>query len=433
MAQAVVIGGGPTGLATAMLLARQGLETVVVDRDPEPPDAASAAWDSWERRSVTQFHQVHLLQAGGRSLLQTHLPAVIDEMASAGVPAYNVLERLARALPDGPGDVDFGAFETRTTCRRPFMELGFVNAARRSAGVEVRHGTAVTELLSGPSVVDGVPHVTGVKTETGETISADVVVDAAGRRTPVPGLLESIGAQRPLEHAQDVGFVYNTRYYRGAVPPEYLATPWLRSGRSRPDPARGRGLLVGDLVPLPKGQGDAEESGTPRCSTGWSARLPLHAHWVDGEATIRSSRWPAPPTPPGPISSTAFRAPRVWCRSETPGDSPTRQSAAASPSGSSMPWVRPLRSPITSTTSGDGPGLGPSHRGATVPWHDSTVEIDRVRGPEVEAFRLGLPTPTIQMTPGWSDCGAFGSAIHYDAQVLAQYGEIMNCKTLPLT
>jgi hypothetical protein len=97
---------------------------------------------------VTQFHQVHLLQAEGRSLLQTHLPEAIDEMASAGVPAYNLIEQLARAIPGGPGDVDFGAFETRTTCRRPLMEFGFVNAARRSPGVELRNSTVVTELVS---------------------------------------------------------------------------------------------------------------------------------------------------------------------------------------------------------------------------------------------------------------------------------------------
>jgi phytoene dehydrogenase-like protein len=43
MAKAVVIGGGPTGLAAEMLLAQRGLETVVLDRDPQASDTASAA------------------------------------------------------------------------------------------------------------------------------------------------------------------------------------------------------------------------------------------------------------------------------------------------------------------------------------------------------------------------------------------------------
>ena len=33
MADIVVLGGGPTGLATAILLAQEGLDIVVLDRD----------------------------------------------------------------------------------------------------------------------------------------------------------------------------------------------------------------------------------------------------------------------------------------------------------------------------------------------------------------------------------------------------------------
>lgn len=50
MADIVVLGGGPTGLATSLLLAQQGLDVVVLDRDEAAPDDPEEAWESWQRR-----------------------------------------------------------------------------------------------------------------------------------------------------------------------------------------------------------------------------------------------------------------------------------------------------------------------------------------------------------------------------------------------
>jgi 2-polyprenyl-6-methoxyphenol hydroxylase-like FAD-dependent oxidoreductase len=161
MSNAVVIGAGPTGLATAMLLAQQGLEVVVLDRDDPAPSDAQRAWADWGRRSVAQFHQVHYLQPAGRALLEEHLPDVASQMVAAGAVRFNLAERRARFLPGGPDDVDFSTFETITTCRRPVLEFGFVAAARSCPGVEIRSNCPVTELLTGPEVIDGVPHVIG--------------------------------------------------------------------------------------------------------------------------------------------------------------------------------------------------------------------------------------------------------------------------------
>ena len=80
MADVVIMGGGPTGLAPAILLAQKGLDTVVLDRDEAPPDDLEEAWESWQRRSVGQFRLVHYVQPGGRALMEQHLPTVFTEM-----------------------------------------------------------------------------------------------------------------------------------------------------------------------------------------------------------------------------------------------------------------------------------------------------------------------------------------------------------------
>jgi len=65
-------------------------------------------------------------------------------------------------------------------------------------------------------------------------------------------------------------------------------------------------------------------------------------------------------------------------------------------------------------------------------WHDATVQFDRVRGPEVEAFRLGQPDPHDAHDPMVAGFRAFASASHYDAQVLTWFGEQLSCITLPM-
>ena len=70
-------------------------------------------------------------------------------------------------------------------------------------------------------------------------------------------------------------------------------------------------------------------------------------------------------------------------------------------------------------------------RDQVAPWHDSTAEFDRIRGPEVEAFRLGRPDPHDPRDLLVARSRAFDSARHYDTQVLHWYGEISSCNSLP--
>jgi 2-polyprenyl-6-methoxyphenol hydroxylase-like FAD-dependent oxidoreductase len=71
----VVVGGGICGLGTAMLLARDGHDVTLLERDPDPvPETALDAWARWERKGVAQFRQPHNFMPGLRRVLEAELP-----------------------------------------------------------------------------------------------------------------------------------------------------------------------------------------------------------------------------------------------------------------------------------------------------------------------------------------------------------------------
>jgi 2-polyprenyl-6-methoxyphenol hydroxylase-like FAD-dependent oxidoreductase len=102
------------------------------------------------------------------------------------------------------------------------VESTIARSAERERGVEIRRGTGVRGLVVEPAR-DGRPsHVSGVVTERGETLRADLVIDAGGRRSMLGDWLAAAGAPAPVEERADSGYVYYGRHYRssdGAMPP----------------------------------------------------------------------------------------------------------------------------------------------------------------------------------------------------------------------
>lgn len=223
MARVVVVGAGIGGQVASLLLAADH-EVVLLERDPAPPPAsATEAWEAWERRGVGQFRLLHYFQPRMRILLEAELPNVVQELESAGALRLNPVAAAPDFATGGwrEGDERFEAL----TARRPVYEAALAAATAAAAGIDVRRGTAVAGLVT--AAVDGttgVPHVVGVRTEDGEEVRADVVVDATGRRSPLPRWLDAIGAAAPVEELEDLGFVYYGRHFKsadGSIPPAF--------------------------------------------------------------------------------------------------------------------------------------------------------------------------------------------------------------------
>jgi 2-polyprenyl-6-methoxyphenol hydroxylase-like FAD-dependent oxidoreductase len=173
MPEIIVLGGGVGGLASALLLARDGHEVTVLERDADPvPATLDEALEAWPRRGVAQFTQAHYLLPRGRAVLDEVLPDIRDALAAAGACWFDVLGLMPAAMTDRaprPGDERF----TTITARRGLIEWVLARAAAEEPGVVVRRGTEAESLLA--RRVDGIPHVTGVRTTGGDERSSRVI------------------------------------------------------------------------------------------------------------------------------------------------------------------------------------------------------------------------------------------------------------------
>ncbi|HEY2263994.1 MAG TPA: FAD-dependent monooxygenase [Streptosporangiaceae bacterium] len=283
MARILILGAGLGGLSTAMLVALEEHQVTVLERDPAappPPEHTDAAWEGWQRRGVNQFRLPHFMMPRWWSLLRTELPDVRSPLEAAGARHLNTVAELpvARRGPMRDGDERFDT----VTARRPVLEAA-LSAAAAAAGVTIRRGVTVTGLTTDGNA--DTPRVTGVLTENGAAITADLVVDCGGRRSVLGSWLQAAGARRPAEERADCGFVYYARHFRA---------------RDGEQPAMLGNLLQSydslSVLTLPADNGTWSVVLTTssrdqalrvlREPARWHAalaRYPLAAHWADGE------------------------------------------------------------------------------------------------------------------------------------------------------
>jgi 2-polyprenyl-6-methoxyphenol hydroxylase-like FAD-dependent oxidoreductase len=213
MSRIVQIGGGIVGLATSLLLARDGHDVTVIERDPAPPPSPDQAWTDWERRGVNQFRLLHFFAARFRNIVEPNIPEVIAAFEGAGALRLNPLREAPVEVTGGFRDSD-AKYDT-ITARRPVAEAAIASVVAKNDQVVVQRGTAVAGLLTNGGS-GRVPHVVGVRTDAGEELRADLVIDCSGRRSTLPTMLTDIGAGPPREEKADCGFVYYGRHFTSA-------------------------------------------------------------------------------------------------------------------------------------------------------------------------------------------------------------------------
>jgi 2-polyprenyl-6-methoxyphenol hydroxylase-like FAD-dependent oxidoreductase len=425
----IVLGAGVCGLATGMLLRRDGHEVTILERDREPvPNSPQEAWEQWTRAGVAQFRQPHYLQSRGRIVLEEELPDVLLALEAAGGLRFDPLVVMPPTITDRSPREGDERFMT-ITARRPVLEQVLSSAADADSGLQIRRGVCVRGIVT--EVHRGIAHVSGVRTEAGEEFRADLVVDAMGRRSELPRWLGEADARPIHEEVEDSGFIYYTRYFRsrkGARP--LFKAPLLT------------GLGTFSVLTLPCDNemwsvtlfisaGDRPLKRL-RLADPWTALVaacPRHAQWLDGE----------------PIGGVLAMSGLV--------DRHRRFSVGGRPVATGIAAVGDA-CVCTNPTNGRGMALGLMHvqrlrdvirahlddpyefaeawdavtEAELMPWYRENVEEDRARIGEMEALRNGLK-PEAPSTPSAMLRQALLAAVPRDPDAFRAFLASRSCLT----
>jgi 2-polyprenyl-6-methoxyphenol hydroxylase-like FAD-dependent oxidoreductase len=435
MADVVVLGGGICGLAAAMMLARDGHDVTVLERDtPEPPASIPDAFEGWDRPGVNQFKLGHYMHPRFRHVLDDNLPDVRDRLFAGGALRYDLVTATRpSAVPDDPHPGDDRYWTV--TARRPVLEAAFAQAAAEEDGLRVERGVTAAGLLTGAESAPGVPHVVGVTTEDGREIRADVVVDAMGRRSAIGEWIAAAGGRRPQEEAEPNGFAYYGRYFKskdGRLPEvrsPLLTAVGTMSALTLPSD-NDTWVVIAVAV-----TGDAPMKQL-RFEDKWRrvmGSLPTVAHWLDGEpiddflsmAGILD-RYRAFVVDGVPVATGLLAVADAW--------------ACTNPSlgrGVSLGvWHAAMLRDLLRTSNGDPASTALAWHAATEetlrPWYDAQIAMDRARIAEIDALREGREPPgpadddiQAQMTK------AFITASQHDADCFRAFLEVQGCLATP--
>ncbi|QIS24774.1 NAD(P)-binding protein [Nocardia terpenica] len=232
----MVIGGGIAGTLAAWALRGHAARVLVVERGTYP-----AAPDF--RDGVPQGRHAHLLLEGGHRALEAMMPGIRAELAAAGAVSVRMsgdhgLRWLSSAGWMAPHATDLAFL----SCTRPVIDhvvrarLYDESAVRTVDGTDIEflQNAAVVGLLGDARAVSGVRIRTrGHLTES--RLSAELVVDASGRRSLLSTWLTELGFSPIPTEIVDAHVAYRTRLVHRQPDPDCGFTAlYLQASRSAP-------------------------------------------------------------------------------------------------------------------------------------------------------------------------------------------------------
>ncbi|MFI2839513.1 NAD(P)/FAD-dependent oxidoreductase [Mycolicibacterium sp. PDY-3] len=211
-AHAVVLGAGIAGLLAAATLADSGHHVTIVERD-QLPDRPSP------RRGIPKGPHLHSVLSKGWQTIDDLVPGALGDLVDAGAQVLDDAQLGAR-MHLQKGHYGFNRADALADpaalahylVTRPQLEYVLRRRVADRSTVMVADGHDVGELVaSRPGRITGVT-VTDRQTGTTRTLDAELIVDASGRATRTPLLLEQLGYPRLSQRTFRVRGVYYSQH-----------------------------------------------------------------------------------------------------------------------------------------------------------------------------------------------------------------------------
>ncbi len=207
---AVVIGGSIAGIAAAKVLTETFDRVVVLEKDGPHPRREG-------RPGAAQGWHLHHLLTAGQIELERIFPGIVDDMVREG--AFKVDMAAQYRIRLGGEWKKPGTSDIQIVCAgRPLLEWCVRRRLDDEPRISFRYESEVADLVfeGGGEAVIGV----AVARDTGgiDVVPAEFVVDASGKNTPLPEILDRIGVGAPEVEQDIINCFYSTvQHY---VPPE---------------------------------------------------------------------------------------------------------------------------------------------------------------------------------------------------------------------
>ncbi|MBD3859701.1 FAD-dependent oxidoreductase [Bacillus sp. 28A-2] len=209
--QAIVIGGGITGMLAAKILSTFYHQVFIIERDELPDSPAN-------RLGTPQSFHPHRMLPLGKQIVERLFPGYTKELLAMG--GFNTLHQTSRFITKD-GELTLTDTEETVVTRRAMLEWVLMQRMLNEERVHFleKHEAISLQFEVGTNRVIGLQvKDRSVKPGIIDLMKADLVIDTSGRMSKLPKWLKSAGRTLPLADKLHVSLGYSTRYYH--IPPE---------------------------------------------------------------------------------------------------------------------------------------------------------------------------------------------------------------------